>query len=437
MIQASRQQKFRRWDTLPGILREALFSEAISSTVWSSCAAEHLSEEKSGQVAHVVSMVLMGFLHPEDVAKEIQDEAQIDKNIAESLAATFDTKIFTPYRIELDKIYAPPSAYEEEGLTTPIVDIAAPTKNGPAPLSVEMPGEKFGAKVPQPLTQTTTMSAAPATPFTIPVAPKATTAPKPIGSISPSTPPAPLPKVAPPMPFLPQKKESPMVPSVGTVPTPMPAPLIMSEEAKSVPTMKAGVAFKLEISPESSASKNPQEIKPFAPPPKPARLEIGIMPTDKKVAETAKTPVSQMRIVHYTDMRTPLETPPTTNLPPAAPTKPSAPALPNLELKDSLINKPFVPPVKTSIPPPVSPLTAKQNLPAQELPVKSAAPNVQPAHPPSPVRPTFSFPTVSQPIGPQSTEKPKEGETKSSPNPEPTKDKEPPSMLDLGSLKKL
>ncbi|MFH0806711.1 MAG: hypothetical protein V1885_03250, partial [Candidatus Brennerbacteria bacterium] len=46
---------FERWDLLAPALRDALVSEKYSDIVWQTCAAEHLSEEKTCEVARITS----------------------------------------------------------------------------------------------------------------------------------------------------------------------------------------------------------------------------------------------------------------------------------------------------------------------------------------------------------------------------------------------
>ena len=66
MQKISRQQALNRWDTLPDNLREALFSEYNSETLWKICEGQHLSEDKIYIVATLAGDVILGFLHPED-----------------------------------------------------------------------------------------------------------------------------------------------------------------------------------------------------------------------------------------------------------------------------------------------------------------------------------------------------------------------------------
>ena len=107
MITVLQSQSFTRWDTLPDVLREALFAEEVSDFVWKTCRAENIPEEKIFDVARIAGYVLFGFLHPEDMAVEIRDALKIDIRIATAIADAINKRIFTPLRPDIDKVYEP------------------------------------------------------------------------------------------------------------------------------------------------------------------------------------------------------------------------------------------------------------------------------------------------------------------------------------------
>lgn len=107
MLKISKQQLFQRWDVLPDNLREALFSETNADVFWRICQAEHIPEEKISIGATIVGDVILGFLHIEDLAKELQSDLNINKEIARVIAGEVDRKIFSPIKSDLEKIYSP------------------------------------------------------------------------------------------------------------------------------------------------------------------------------------------------------------------------------------------------------------------------------------------------------------------------------------------
>jgi hypothetical protein len=109
MLKISKQQALNRWDTLPNNLKEALFSEYNTETLWRICENQHLSDDKIEIVATLAGDVILGFLHPEDLAQEIRKDVNIVPEIAGAIASEINRKIFAPIRADLEKVYAPPS----------------------------------------------------------------------------------------------------------------------------------------------------------------------------------------------------------------------------------------------------------------------------------------------------------------------------------------
>jgi len=110
MLKIPRQQVLDRWDSLTDNLREALCSEQNADILWHVCQSQHLSEDKIGIVAILAGDVIMGFAHPEDLAKEIKNELNLNPAIAETIAAEINRKIFIPIKSELEKVYSPVTA---------------------------------------------------------------------------------------------------------------------------------------------------------------------------------------------------------------------------------------------------------------------------------------------------------------------------------------
>lgn len=118
MTTISQDQVLDRWGTLPDVLREAIVSEANSDFIWGTCADEHIPEERTGEVARVAGYVLLGFIHPEDVARELKVRIGIDSQTAASIEDALNKRIFTPIRGDIDKIYSPLSKLEVSPLVT-------------------------------------------------------------------------------------------------------------------------------------------------------------------------------------------------------------------------------------------------------------------------------------------------------------------------------
>lgn len=107
MLTIPRQQALKRWDTIPEVLRVALFADANTDFIQKTCEAEHVPVEKRSDVAGIAGYVLLGFLHPEDLADELKEATGINPQVCASVAAAINSRIFTPLKPELDKIYEP------------------------------------------------------------------------------------------------------------------------------------------------------------------------------------------------------------------------------------------------------------------------------------------------------------------------------------------
>ncbi len=113
MINISKQQKMDRWDNLPDNLKQALFSEQNSTILWRICENQHLPADRISAIAVVTGYVILGFIHAEDLAKEIKDELGINQEIANVIALEIDRKIFGPIRNDLEKVYSMPVEEKE------------------------------------------------------------------------------------------------------------------------------------------------------------------------------------------------------------------------------------------------------------------------------------------------------------------------------------
>lgn len=104
------QLVYKRWDALLDVLREALFSNEKAEILWNICATNHLSEEKTQEIAVLAGDVILGFIHLEDFANEIANETHIDKRVAQAIAQEADRKIFASIKKEIEESYRPPSS---------------------------------------------------------------------------------------------------------------------------------------------------------------------------------------------------------------------------------------------------------------------------------------------------------------------------------------
>lgn len=110
MLTISKQQLYSRYDSLPQDLREFLFSETNSDLLWSIGEANHLSDDKKLTLATIVGDVILGFIHPDDLAKYASSDLGIDMRLAQTLADEINKKILYSIRQQLIQGYQPPAA---------------------------------------------------------------------------------------------------------------------------------------------------------------------------------------------------------------------------------------------------------------------------------------------------------------------------------------
>jgi hypothetical protein len=145
MLSVSQQQAGQRWDIITPPLREALFSDVNADFVWNLCQSEHLTEEKSYQVAELAGYVLFGFLHPEDLSGELVSSLNLPTPLAKTMSDQINSRIFTPLRADIDKVYSPPSKLGGSSIGSApkiLQDVGVSPKKDIAPSNIVPPTPK-------------------------------------------------------------------------------------------------------------------------------------------------------------------------------------------------------------------------------------------------------------------------------------------------------
>ena len=353
-------QARQRFKILPQSLQDAVFSTQTSEITSKIATQNHLLEDKLPLFAEAIGLVLLGFIHAEDLAKEIQDHVKLDLAIAKNLAEEVSKKLLAPFKADLDRAYTP-APHDEVAPINIATEIVSPS------------------------------------PVTL----------KPTPVISRPAPVAPPTQNSTSKPFLTPTS----TPSVVT-PTPSknPPPLIIHQETIAQPIKKSPVfepksfdQFKTGAVRENTAPKPAQVefgriigktesvMKPVVPTPTPnitIKTPLAqIKPTTPTPAPLPKTSPSQ--IVNYTELRTAQE--------PKAEIKPPEPKF-NLNINVNTPNNSLTPSPAVNKPvtmPPVAPkLNAVPTAPKSFLPsapLKPALPPNPPASPSTNSKPPFSF----------------------------------------------
>lgn len=105
MNQLTLEEIMERWRSLPSILKEAMYSPITLSELETASRNFHLSEEKSEILEDLVKLVFLGFIHFDNLYKEIRDNLNIDSRLALDIFHYLDKKIFESLRKEIEDNY--------------------------------------------------------------------------------------------------------------------------------------------------------------------------------------------------------------------------------------------------------------------------------------------------------------------------------------------
>jgi hypothetical protein len=139
MLSVSQKQAGQRWDIITPQLREALFSDVNADFTWNLCQSEHLTEEMSYQVAELAGYVLLGLLHPEDLAGELVSSVDLPAPLAKTISDQINSRVFAPLRADIDKVYSPMSklgGFSMGSAPKILQDIDASSKKDIAPSNI-------------------------------------------------------------------------------------------------------------------------------------------------------------------------------------------------------------------------------------------------------------------------------------------------------------
>ena len=128
------QQNRKRFKSLPPMLQDTLFSVQTAEAVKRICDQNHIPSEKIGAIAESVGLVLLGFIHSEELASEIEQRTALAPQMAKELASALNSRIFSSIKPDLEKIYAP---VEEEPAPLPSSIPTSTTPAAPPPKIIE------------------------------------------------------------------------------------------------------------------------------------------------------------------------------------------------------------------------------------------------------------------------------------------------------------
>lgn len=98
----SRRQLLTRWDAVPDVLREAVFSNVNELFLDDVATKFHFSDSQRADMAYLCLLVFFGFVSYRSVMRELQEEFQLDSTTALALYQQLDAKLFEPIRKDIE-----------------------------------------------------------------------------------------------------------------------------------------------------------------------------------------------------------------------------------------------------------------------------------------------------------------------------------------------
>jgi len=400
--------------TLPLKLQQAIDSPANPQIMAQICVNHHLvDEEKILIVEQLTTLVLMGFIHDYDLAREMNEALGLNNpQLASSIASEIGTKIFTPIKTELLANFRPlPVVLASSGKSTvptvnrapqpvpltssriPQIPSSAPQHSAPIHLTSDIQKPILPVSSPFSVAKPASQPAPLARPVSPAPMPQSLAKPQPVtlAPLSMSKTSVPIVSALPPKPM-------PSTPPIAKPPAaPAPAPMMLHRESTATPVQ--GISF----SPSLPADQKIHDTKFDKPAlPKPARIDLGGVPTPHPTSPTQ--PAHPARLVHYSDFKSPTMT--QKEISRTALSSTHTPATPNvtpspIPTQTPIAQKPSTPPTTAAfrdMPTPahsrIETPVPKESAPKASLPDRHGLP--VPPPPPPPPKPNPSSPLTSQ-----------------------------------------
>ena len=107
MTTISIEQARKRYQRLPTSLQDAIFSVQTAEIISQVCDRNNLPKDKMPAVAQAAGLVLLGFIHAEDLTNEIKERIGVTPQVAIAVTNDLASRMFNPLKSDLDKSYAP------------------------------------------------------------------------------------------------------------------------------------------------------------------------------------------------------------------------------------------------------------------------------------------------------------------------------------------
>ncbi|QQG44874.1 MAG: hypothetical protein HYW89_02570 [Candidatus Sungiibacteriota bacterium] len=128
----TQKELIERFQKLPAILQDALFSGDLTGKIFETGKKFGLTIEKIGFLAEEVGYVILGLTRPGEFAAKLADRLGVDLNSAKTIALDINHKVFSQLREALKSAHETEITAEEIQRAEPLVRVA-PTAPPPAP----------------------------------------------------------------------------------------------------------------------------------------------------------------------------------------------------------------------------------------------------------------------------------------------------------------
>ena len=137
----TQDQARKRFIVIPLSLQDAVFSTQNAAIIADVATDNDLNDDQALKLPEVVGWLMLGFLHLEDLPKQLQEDLLVPQQTALAITSSLTNKIFSLIKNDLDKTYAPVPMEKEDstGVGPKIVEEIKIAQTFSVPPSASMP----------------------------------------------------------------------------------------------------------------------------------------------------------------------------------------------------------------------------------------------------------------------------------------------------------
>jgi len=105
MSKYNKEQLWGLFSKLPDELKDTVLSEDTADSILSICQRHEIKDEKISKIAELVGNSLMGLLPPDELQSSLEEEVDLDHEIAKKVSQEINRFIFYPVKESLLSFY--------------------------------------------------------------------------------------------------------------------------------------------------------------------------------------------------------------------------------------------------------------------------------------------------------------------------------------------